>query len=74
MAKKAQHVEKSLSGGWAVRKGGSAKATKVHNTQEEAIRHAREIAMSQKTELYIHGRDGRVREKNSYGNAPHSAN
>lgn len=70
MIKKTQHVVKSPDGGWAVKKGGSTKATKVHKTQEEAIRHGREIARTQNAEFYVHGRDGRIREKDSYGKDP----
>ena len=69
MAKKSQHVVKS-AGGWAVKKGGSSRATKVHKTQQEAIDHAKEIAKNQKAEFYIHGRDGKIRDKDSYGNDP----
>lgn len=71
MAKKTQHVVKNSSGGWAVKKGGSSRATKVYSTQKEAIDHARTIAKTQKAEFYIHGRDGRIREKDSYGKDPH---
>lgn len=67
MTKKTQHVVKNPDGGWAVKKGGSTKATKVHKTQEDAIRHGREIARAQNAEFYVHGRDGRIREKDSYG-------
>ncbi|MBB1094417.1 DUF2188 domain-containing protein [Rhodopseudomonas palustris] len=71
MAKKTtQHVVKNLSGGWAVKKGGSSKATKVHKTQKEAIAHGREIAKNQKAEFYVHGQDGRIRQKDSYGKDP----
>lgn len=70
MSKKSQHVVKSPEGGWAVKKGGSTKATKVHKTQAAAAKHARRIAKKQKAELYIHGKDGRIREKDSYGNDP----
>lgn len=70
MTRATQHVIKSLAGGWAVRKGGASRATKIHETQEAAIRHGREIARSQKVDFYIHGRDGRVLEKNSYREAP----
>jgi hypothetical protein len=70
MQRKGQHVVPS-NGGWAVRKAGSARATSTHATQEEAISAATEIARNQKTELYIHGRDGRIRERNSYGQDPH---
>lgn len=68
--KTTQHVVKNSSGGWAVKKGGSSKATKVHKTQKEAIVHGREIAKNQKAELYIHGQDGKIRQKDSYGNDP----
>lgn len=70
MTKKTQHVVKSADGGWAVKKGGSSRATKVYETQKEAITHGREIAKSQKAEFYIHGKDGKIREKDSYGSDP----
>lgn len=70
MAKKTQHVVKKPDGGWAVKKGGSSKATKVHKTQEEAIKHGRDLARSQKAEFYVHAKDGRIREKDSYGKDP----
>lgn len=68
--KVSQHVVKNPSGGWAVKKGGSEKATKVCDTQKEAISYGREIAKSQGAEFYIHGKDGRIREKDSYGSDP----
>ena len=71
MARKTLHVVKSPAGGWAVKKGGSTRATKIHVTQRGAIAHGREIAKNQKAEFYIHGRDGKIREKDSYGNDPH---
>lgn len=40
-------------------------------TQREAIGIARGIAQNQKTEMLIHGENGRIRERNSYGNDPH---
>lgn len=70
MAKKTQHVVRKSGGGWAVKKGGSSRATKVYKTQKEAIEHGRDIAKSQNAEFYIHGRDGRIREKDSYGLDP----
>jgi uncharacterized protein YdaT len=66
MSKKAQHVIPT-GGKWRVRRSGSARASGIYDTQEEAISRAREIARSQRTELYIHGRDGRIRERNTYG-------
>jgi hypothetical protein len=70
MAKKGQHVVPS-SGRWSVMKAGAARATSIHPTQAAAIEAATKIARSQRTELYIHGPDGRIRERNSYGADPH---
>jgi len=54
-----------------VRKSGASKASATFDTQKQAIIRATEVAKNQRTELYIHGRDGRIRERNSYGNDPH---
>lgn len=70
MSKNSQHVVKNSNGGWSVKKSGAKKATKNFSTQGEAISLAREIAKNQKTELYIHRENGRIRDKNSYGNDP----
>ena len=70
MSKKGQHVVPS-AGGWSVKKAGASRASSTHGTQQEAIAAATQIARKQKTELYIHGRDGRIRERNSYGSDPY---
>lgn len=70
MSKKGQHVVPS-EGKWSVKKAGSAKASSTHDRQADAIKAATKIAKNQKTELYIHGQDGRIRERNSYGKDPH---
>jgi len=70
MSRKGQHVVPN-KGEWSVKKAGASKASSTHATQGEAIRAATKVAQNQKTELYIHGRDGRIRERNSYGNDPH---
>lgn len=64
---KNQHVVKH-SEGWAIKGAGNEKATKVVATQAEAIKIAKDIAVNQQSELIIHGTDGKIREKNSYGN------
>lgn len=56
--------------GWIVRKEGTSQPTSVHLTQRDAIGAARKIARNQKGELVIHGRDGRVRDRNNYGADP----
>ena len=57
-------------GGWAVHGEGNSRDTAVFSTQSEAIARAREIAINQKSELIIQGRNGRIRSKDSYGNDP----
>jgi len=56
--------------GWAVIKEEAGRATSVHNTQREAIEAAREIARTLQSELIIHGRDGRIRERDNYSPDP----
>jgi len=68
-SKRNQHVVPH-SEGWAVKSAGSERATKVVETQREAITIARGIAQNQGTEMLIHGENGRIRERNSYGNDP----
>ncbi len=55
---------------WAVKGAGNEKNTRVVNTQKEAINIAREIAKNQQSELIIHRPDGRIRDKDSFGNDP----
>ena len=70
MATTSQHVVKDADGGWAVKKGGSSRASKHFDTQNEAIVWGRNVAKNQHAEFYIHGKDGRIREKDSYENDP----
>jgi uncharacterized protein YdaT len=69
MSGKNQHVVPHEDG-WAVRGAGNDRATSVHDTQAQAIDRARSIAQNQGSELLIHGRDGRIRERDSHGGDP----
>ena len=66
---KNQHVV-PYHGNWAVRGVGNKRVTSTHDTQAEAIGDAREIAINNQSEVVIHGRDGRIRDKDSYGSDP----
>lgn len=70
MSKKNQHVVPH-SGGWAVKGAGNERASSVHSTQREAIAAARETAIRQGSEMLIHGENGRIRERNTYGEDLH---
>ncbi|MEW5716226.1 DUF2188 domain-containing protein [Pseudomonas sp. SB113] len=69
MSKKNQHVVPH-GNDWAVKGAGNSKATKVVSTQAEAIKLAREIAINQESEMFIHGQNGQIRERNTYGDDP----
>jgi uncharacterized protein YdaT len=56
---------------FAVRSAGAKKVTRVTETQKESIEIAKEIAKNQGSEVIIHGKDGKIRQKNSYGNDPY---
>lgn len=58
--------------GWQVKSGGAERASKVCSTQKECISHATQQAKNSGAELYIHNREGQIREKNSFGNDPQS--
>jgi len=55
---------------WKIKEGGTEVGFGGFKTQIEAIAVAREVAKSKKEELAIHGLNGQIREKNSYGNDP----
>lgn len=69
MAKKHVHIV-PRGEGWAVKREGARRASVTTGTQREAIDAGRTIAKREATEMLIHGRDGQIREKNSYGNDP----
>lgn len=58
--------------GWAVKREGGERATSLHPTQQKAQRAAVPIAKREKTEVVTHGRDGKIRDSDSYGRDPHS--
>jgi hypothetical protein len=66
---KNQHVVPN-NGKWSVKGAGNGKSTVTTNTQKQAIEKAKVIAKNQKSEVVIHGKDGKIRDKDSYGNDP----
>ena len=65
-----QHVTHRPDGMWQVKGAGNSRATVVTSTQKQSIEIAKRIATNKNSEVVIHGRDGKIREKNSYGNDP----
>ncbi len=56
---------------WGIRGENNSRLTSKHETQSDAIQEARKIAINQQSEVVIHRKDGRIRDKDSYGNDPH---
>ena len=71
MAKSNHVVSNKSRGGWAVKKAGAERATRIFKTKEEAVKFGRELSRNEKTELFIHKNDGTIQNRNSYGNDPH---
>lgn len=67
MPKKNVHVTPRKDGKWNVIREGAGRASAVADTQAEAIKEGRRLAQDGKGELAIHGEDGRIRDKRSYG-------
>ena len=57
-------------GEWVVEHEGAAPASSRHRTQAEAGGRGRAVARREHVELIVHGRDGRIRERDSYSNDP----
>lgn len=66
---KNQHVVPH-NGSWGVKGAGNKKVTEVSPTQAQAINRAKSIAKNQGSEVVIHGRNGKIRDKDSYGGDP----
>ncbi|GGK20559.1 hypothetical protein GCM10007962_13360 [Yeosuana aromativorans] len=56
--------------GWGVKGEKNEKLTKKFNKKAEAVDYAKDIAKNQKSELTILKKDGKIQNKNSYGNDP----
>jgi len=74
--KKTYHVTPDTEGRWVVRRSGSERAQKAFDTKKDAVgfakQHAAQLSKKEEVDLYIHQRDGRISQKDSYGSDPKS--
>jgi Uncharacterized protein conserved in bacteria (DUF2188) len=56
--------------GWQVACQGSSGAISKHRTQQAAVKRGRPLAEREQTEFVLKGRNGRVRDRSSYGSDP----
>jgi hypothetical protein len=64
------HLVQNATGGWDVKRGGSARASAHLDTKQEVIDVGREISRKQHTELRIHNMDGRIAQSDNHGGDP----
>ncbi len=70
MKRKTHHIVPNPKGGWDVKPGGAKRASAHRDTKAEVTDVGREISRNQKTELIIHGKNGRIQRSDSHGNDP----
>ena len=69
MSKHNIHVVKDKNNNWQVKQGGERIST--HQTQGNAVVRGKTEARRDGVDLVTHGRDGKIRSKDSYGKDPH---
>ncbi len=65
-----QRVTHRSNGKWQHKADGNERATKVTDTQKQAISSATQTAKNKGSEVVVHGRDGKIRSKDSHGKDP----
>ena len=71
MAKNEHHVVPNSSrGGWDVKRSGAQRASIHTDTKADAVKVGRIMSQRAGSELVVHGRDGRIQQKDSHGNDP----
>jgi hypothetical protein len=55
---------------WAVKEEGGSTPVATFRTQGQAWERAKAIARRERSEAVLHGKDGRIRERNTYGADP----
>ena len=63
-------TQQRQDGKWESKREGAERASKVTETQAEAWDYSREKASEAQGEAFLKGRDGLIRERNTYGNDP----
>ncbi|MDR2339546.1 MAG: DUF2188 domain-containing protein [Deltaproteobacteria bacterium] len=67
---KQHHVVPNPKGGWDIKIDNGKKSIQHFDNKEDAVHRAREISKHEKTELIIHGKDGKIQQSDSHGHDP----
>lgn len=69
--KKNYWTQQRSDGKWESKREGATRASKVTDNQSDAWAHSRGKAAESKGEAFLKGRDGKIRERNTYGKDPY---
>jgi hypothetical protein len=67
---KEHHVVHNPNGGWDIKKSDGKRSIKHFENKKAAIDFARRVSRDQRSELIIHGKNGRIQRSDSHGNDP----
>ena len=70
MGKKDIHITHRKDGSWAVIGVNDERASSLHDTQADAIKAGTPLAQKNRSELVIHDRENKIRDKDSFGYDP----
>ncbi len=63
------HITKHADG-WQAKEAKTVYPLAVFQKQSDAIKLGATFAKASNSELFVHGRDGKIRERNTFGNDP----
>lgn len=61
----------NADGGWDVKKDGASRSSGHFDNKQDAVDAMRKISQNQGAEFYIHGKDGKIQNKDSPRNDPY---
>ncbi len=68
---RAVHVVPVKNGGWTVKQGGKWKVAAHFSKQSDAVNYGRELSHKKQTGMFVHMKDGKIREVNSHAEDPY---
>ncbi len=65
------HVVPNTSNGrlnWSVKREGAQRPSSIHANKTDALAAAKKIAINNSLEMFEHGKNGQIQNRNTYGN------
>lgn len=64
-------VPNKEKGGWDIKRSGGARASQNIQIKTDAVAAARKVSQNQETELFVHGKHGKIQSRDSHGKDPY---